>query len=436
MAVFYVRSTDGNNVDNGSTWALADATLAGSIAGTLAAGDTVYVSDAHAESTAGAVTLNWPGTAAAPVKVICGDDAAEPPTTVTTTGTVTSTGANAITASSASDYVYYIGLTLTSGSGANSVNLLNTGALTHYDSCKLRLGGTSGGTIQASGDKLVCVNTSVRFAAAGSGLAGASGSVAYFYGCSLESGGTSPTALIASLASCKMFIDGFDLSNASASVNITGSTGAGCYVSLRNGKLPASWSGSLHSGTPGSGSVYEMFNCDSGDTNYRYRRATQFGTMQEETTIIRTGGASDGTTGYSLKMVSNANAEYPHQTLDSPEIVKWNDTTGSAVTATIEFVHDSATALKDDEVWMEVMYLGTSGTPLALFVDDAKADVLATAADQTDSSETWTTTGMANPNTRKMSVTFTPQEKGFIHATVKLAKASTTIYYCGKMAVA
>ncbi len=171
-----------------------------------------------------------------------------------------------------------------------------------------------------------------------------------------------------------------------------------------------------------------MFNCDSGDTHYRYRKSTQFGTIQDETTLVRTGGASDGATTYSLKMVTNANSEYPICTLDAPEIVQWNDTVGSAITATVEILFDSATALNDDEVWVEVMYLGTSGVPLASFISDEKADVLATAAAQTSSSVTWTTTGMSNPNKRALAVTLTPQEAGFLHCIVKLAKASTTIY--------
>lgn len=170
-----------------------------------------------------------------------------------------------------------------------------------------------------------------------------------------------------------------------------------------------------------------MFNCDSGDTNYRYRKATQFGTIQDETGIVRTGGASDGTTTIAYKMVTNANAEHPMLTLDSPEIVRWNDTTGSAITLTVHGLWDSATNIKDNEIWLDVMYLGTSGAPLGSFVNDG-ISVVATAADQAASTETWTTTGMANPNKFKMAVTFTPQEKGFVHATVRMAKASATVY--------
>ena len=75
MPVFYVRSTDGDNADNGSTWALAKATLAGAFAA-AAAGDTIWVSQAHAETQGSAMTLTSPGTVANPCYVMCGNDAA------------------------------------------------------------------------------------------------------------------------------------------------------------------------------------------------------------------------------------------------------------------------------------------------------------------------------------------------------------------------
>ena len=118
----------------------------------------------------------------------------------------------------------------------------------------------------------------------------------------------------------------------------------------------------------------------------------------------------------------------------SPEIVVWNDTTGAAKTVTVEIVTDGVT-LTDGECWLEVMYLGTSGVPLGTLIRDAKADVLASAANQTSSSETWTTTGLTTPIKQKLSVTFTPQEKGFFIARVVLAKPSTTVYVDPKLTV-
>jgi hypothetical protein len=132
-------------------------------------------------------------------------------------------------------------------------------------------------------------------------------------------------------------------------------------------------------------------------------------------------------------MVTNANAEYPIRVLRSPEIVRWNETTGSSITVTVEIVHDSqgsgtSSAFTDKEIWLEVQYLGTSGYPLGTFVDDAASDILGSAADQTSSSATWTTTGLTTPVKQKLSVSFTPQEKGYIHAVVCMAGASDTCY--------
>lgn len=60
MAIFYVNSITGNNSNNGSTWALAKATLAG--ANTAAsAGDTIYVHGIFNEAIPGTKVLTWIG---------------------------------------------------------------------------------------------------------------------------------------------------------------------------------------------------------------------------------------------------------------------------------------------------------------------------------------------------------------------------------------
>ncbi len=176
------------------------------------------------------------------------------------------------------------------------------------------------------------------------------------------------------------------------------------------------------------GSRFELYNSDSADTNYKLEITDWLGTIVDETTIVKDNGASNGTTQISWNMTSGADTEWNHQTLISPEIVKWNGIVGSSITVTVDILHDSLTNLQDDEIWLEVQYLGTSGFPLSSFIDDAAADYLATPADQAASSATWTTTGLTNPNEQQLSVTFTPQEKGFIHAKVHLAKASYTVY--------
>jgi len=438
MANIFVRSTDGSNADSGATWALAKLDLTGAAA-IDAAGDTIWVSQSHAESTAGSITFDWAGTAASPTRVICGDDSAEPPTALATTATVSATGSAVLSVSSGIDYLYVYGITFNAASGASSGQIAlnqNTG-LQVYENCNFNLvttdvtsviiGNNSTGITQL-------VNCGLQFSATAQSMQQNGGMLALNGGSVLADAAITTFTTLG--AGAHLYANGFDFLNCAAAMNICSNTSSNVNVRLRNCRMPASWSGSVNASTPGSNSVFEIHNCDSTDTNYRLERKTQFGTVTHETTIVGGAGASDGTTAISWKMVSNANSEWNHQTLDSPEIVRWNETTGSAITATIEIVHDSLTNITDQQIWMEVQYLGTSGTPLALFVDDAAADYITAAADQADSSASWTTTGMTNPNTQKLSVTFTPQEKGFIHAVVKLAVASKTVYVDPKITVA
>lgn len=439
MANIYVRSTDGNNADDGSTWALAKADLTGAAA-IDSAGDTIFISQSHAETTASALTFNLAGTAASPTRIICGNDAAEPPTSVATTGSISTTGASGITFQAVCAYTY--GLVITAGDSTNNASILLTnasGGIHTMESCDLILGGnnSSGRITLSSGSdgRVLLKDCRVKFAHATQGISQATRCGAHIIGGSIISGGTSPTNLFkANGAMSRLIVTGMDMSNGSSTMNLhEGAGGASSLVVFRDCKLPASWSGSLISTTPAFNARYEMYNCDSADTNYRLWIEDYSGSIKSETTIVRSGGASDGTTSLAWKMVTNANANFELKILRSPEIVRWNDTTGSSITVTVEVVHDSqgsgtSSAFTDREIWIEVVYLGTSGVPLGTIIHDAAADVLATAADQASSSVTWTTTGLSTPVKQKLSVSFTPQEKGFIHAVVCMAGASDTCY--------
>lgn len=424
MANIYVRSTDGNNSDTGATWALAKLDLVGAAA-IDAAGDTIYVSDAHAESTAAAISVGLAGTIANPVRVICGDDVAEPPTAVATTATVTTTGTTQARSITLSGVSYWYGISFVAGSGTSGTSGFTIASAIFFESCNFHSATTGTGNISTA-TGCIFKNCTFKFGAVGQVIAL---SATNMFGGGIGSGGTTPTSVFNCSSGLSSLVEGFDFSNCSAGVHLVTSTVNGKLI-FRNCKLPASWSGNLISATPtNAGARVEMYNCAAGDTNYALWVEDNYGSIKHETTIVKTGGASDGTTALAWKMATNADAAlFPQSRLVSPEIVRWNETTGSAITVTIDIIHDSLTNLTDAEVWIEVQYLGTSGVPLSLFSNDAKADVLATAADQTGSSSTWTTTGLTNPNKQQVNVTFTPQEKGIIHAKVIVCKASYTVY--------
>jgi hypothetical protein len=113
-----------------------------------------------------------------------------------------------------------------------------------------------------------------------------------------------------------------------------------------------------------------------------------------------------------------------------------NTTTGSAVTVTIDVLRDNATNMTNKDMWLEVMYLGDSSTPLASFQGRASGtggrldDINASATDLASSSATWTTTGMSNPNKQKITATFTPQQAGWCLIKVCLA-ANSVVYVDG-----
>ena len=441
MPVFYVRSTDGDNGDNGSTWALAKATLAGAFA-IASAGDTIWVSHVHDETFDSDLTLSCPGTIASPCFVLCVNDGAEPPTALATTAVIRATSTYNLTIDGSA---YYYGITLRCGIGASSRSLVigSATALVYnvFEDCNLENMSTgssprifvafSGGTRERS---CTWINTNAKFNATGGCI-----QVMQRFdwkGGAYVDGAAVSTRLFLTTASTigQVHVSGVDLSTLNTNLVLPDTLSSMNSYWFRNCKLHADVTvieGPILG--PGGEQVF-VDNCGSGDTNYKIDHRKYQGSIIEEVTIKRTGGASDGTTGFCWEMVTLATPHF-HSPLESPPISIWNEDVGSPITLTVEIVHDSLTKLQDDEIWVEVEYLGTSGFPLSLFASDRMADILATPADQPASSETWTTTGLTNPNKQYLSVTFTPQEKGLITARVMVAKASYTVYVCPKVAI-
>ena len=426
------------------TWADATLTLA-KVAAIDAAGDTIYVSQSHAESSASAQTIALAGTAANPVRVICGNDAAEPPTTTATTAAVTTTGNSSITLTGSG---YYRGIKFAVGSGATGAGATLTfggsNSSMWLDSCAIELNTTSASQrivvfpTANNGGVVSFNNCTFKFSNTGQGITPGRAFL-MIDGCSIEAGSSAITTLFATTDSAtqQVWVKHSDLSNMASSANLVVSGfSAAVKIDFINCKLPAAWSGGVVAGAPASPAFRaSMYNCDSGSTNYRLWIETYAGSIKSETTLVKTGGASDGTTPLSWKLTTTANANDYTAPLITDDMAIWIDSTGSSKTITVDILHDSATALTDAEVWLEIDYLGSSSQPLGTPASDKRATVLTTAVDQNTSSATWTTTGMTNPNTQKLEITFTPQMKGFVYARVYLAKPSYTIYVDPKATV-
>ena len=251
-------------------------------------------------------------------------------------------------------------------------------------------------------------------------------------------GGTAPSTLFTVIgdagqgAEAHVFVEGCDLSGGGSSMVFGGSISGASRLLIRGCTLPASWNGSLISGTVEPGAVAVMTDCIiSGGARIRLRNQQSTGLGSDETTFIRSGGAEDDGTGISIKVVTTSACAWPVGAYILPEIVYPNTTTGSAITLKIALLIDSATPLTNRDVWVEYEYMGTSSSPL-LTTTSTKCATLTSASNLSSSSESWTTTGMSNANKYEISATFTPQVAGDIVVRVYVGKASTTLYVCPK----
>jgi len=173
--------------------------------------------------------------------------------------------------------------------------------------------------------------------------------------------------------------------------------------------------------------LVDLIRCDSGATNYRTERYAYQGTQTVETTIVRTGGASDGTTPISWKIVSTANSKWviPYESIP---ITIWCDTTGSHQ-VTIFGTTTGGGVPNDDDVWITAEYLGNASFPIASFATTTKADNLAASAATNNSTDASTWGGGGAGNGFKMvTPAFTVNQKGYITVFVNVAKATSTYY--------
>lgn len=486
----YVRSTDGVNTDDGSTWALANDTLANGFAD-AAAGDRVWISDVHDESTDGAITLTSPGTAASPCEVLCGDDVAEPPTALATTGKVKTSTASGRSINFAG-FAYCYGVQFICGAtGSANQGLLFTATTPWgwtFDNCLLHLNHSNSGlnssiivggaTTGVDDQQLRLISTTVKFGVTSQEIV-LSAARFHWSGGSVDASGAAPAVLFlptAGLVAPTAVIENVDLSHlagSSALVNV----GIACpqHVEFRNCKLHASVA-IVSGSSPGPGGpTVRLHNC----TGYTYYFYSYEGEIFHESTIVLSGGSTmPGSVAFSHRMVASANARFTFPLIGDPVAV-FNTSTGSSVTATVEIISFGASKLTDREVWGRVDAMTTSSQVIGTTIRDRAADILASAADQTTSSQTWTGTARANSTAyslnniisvqgrlwicttagtssgsepagyasgvdgdsvndgtavfragwrQKLDVTFTPQTAGLLYFFVVLAKASTTIY--------
>jgi hypothetical protein len=375
--------------------------------------------------------MTSPGTAANPCFVYCADRTGSvPPVSadLRTTATISTTGANNMTFAGSSSSTYYYGITFNFGSGAVSAVLNMNVALIRLENCALKKLGTSStsgsylfGSANTIGPCAVyLINTTIQFGNVGDTCSMKAGTFVWERTASAIQGATIPTTMFinsSSFAGIHLF-NGVDLSAAGSGKTLIGGVLVPSKFIFKDCKLDAAVTVASTPAAVGGAQVY-VVRSDSAGTNYRSEVHLYTGTLTTDIAVVRSSGASDGTTPVAWKIVTTANPEWMFP-FEAPSIAIWNATTGSNVTATIEGVYNGAALPNNDEIWFDVEYLGASGSPLASFARGSKADGLASGSALTASTQAWDSAATA----RGDSTAYT------LGQAIKLASNSGRIFFC------
>jgi hypothetical protein len=213
-------------------------------------------------------------------------------------------------------------------------------------------------------------------------------------------------------------IDSVDLSALTSGNTLVGTIQDPRDFIFKNCKLA---SGITVTSTPtktGYAEVY-LIQSDNNNKNNRLEKYAYQGTQTTELTVVRTGGASDGSTSFSAKYVTTANSKWAFP-FSGMVFSIFNTTTAANVNVTVEGIWNSASLPNNDDIWFDVEYMGSTVTPLGTYVNGSKTNNIASGSAQTASTQSWDGQAVARVNNQSYNV-------GDI---IKLASNSGRIFFC------
>lgn len=441
MATYYVSSVDGDNADDGTTWDLAKATVAGALAVATGAFDIIKVDSNHAFTAGGGI--GWTVNSTSFVAVISVNRTGSDAYLAGAAESVGAANANFNLNPGGSLGIYVYGMTLTSGTNNNTacdfnIGTMATGAtsITTMESCTLSCPSAANnalfflGGAANTGDRenqITLTNCTFTRTSAEQAFEIRNAAVR-IVNPTINTGSTGTLFTFSVNTEGSLFVEG-DISG------FTGSTGiclvTGCYldVTFQNCKFPVTTP--LYTGTFPANEVQgsiTVINSDSADTHDQFQFHNVKGSITRNTSIYASSGATVDGTACSWKIVTTAEAS-EQAPFVTPWLATWDDSK-TAITATIEYNHDDATDSNDREIWSELEYLGSASFPNGTINSNRNAEPFTgTGATTGTGAATWTGTGgFTDENVQKLSHSVTTAEKSVMRARVFVGEASKTLY--------
>ena len=426
MTIRRVRSTDGADTDDGSTWALAYATIVAAIDAS-SGGDTVWVSQAHSESRTASVDWDFP---AGPLglNLIVVNDGADPATAYGTQVVLTASTSNDDINFSGVGYVR--GFDFQQGSSNNTqVNFAGGDQKSFIlDSCNITYSGSGSSTLIRIGNGTSAdTNKNIEFrdctfeVGHRNNLIDCQSGRAKFLRCVWSGSGVLDKIFDASSNNgFELDVDSCDFSNQAhvAVIDLGTQTLRAVIQNCKKHASTALTSGSYPT-SPGTSTDLFASALSTGGNAYEFVHENSTGTSSSDTgTYVTSGGASDGTTPVSFNLTGNA-ATSEHFPLVSREIIQWNDVVSGTLTVNVEIAHDDTgiSTLQDDEIWLDVTCMATAGATIGTTVSSQRDTFLDTPANLTGG-VAWT--GASGYETLTLSAVISPRIVGYISAVVKL----------------
>jgi hypothetical protein len=428
------------------TWAAPHCRAANAFLATWGAnGNDFYIADNSTDLSNASVTLTIGLTTALSRIFSIDHTAALPPNAAALKPGATIASSNAAngalsiaSGNSAGSYWYGIIFVSTASFSGQTINVV-PGSLSNvrFEACSFRLAGTNAAQIMTFGTNcttIELINCTMAFAAT-TQLAQFAGGIFTWrntadpcFPSGLVGGFTyvvpSPILRGYTAGGINLLIEGVDLNSVGSNTLVANNTGGG-LITIKNCKLSSTGlvTGGANSG--GAAFICDVIDSDSGTQTYRNERYGYYGALTTSTTVVRTGGATDGVTPISHSIVASANAK-PFKPFNSFPLVIWNTLTGSARTLTLYGTLPGASQPLpfNDQFWFDVEYMGSAATPLALLASNGLATQLTPhAVNAVADGSSWS--GGAN-TPFSLAVTFTAQQVGYV--TVYPRAANLTFY--------
>lgn len=367
------------------------------------AGNDFYFADNHAESQTTALTFNPPGANNLQGSRCLSVDhtAGVPPAGVKSGATVTASSAG-MTINSAPNFPwnYFYGITFATSAQLTVGDI--TGSILVFDTCGFDVSiGTSSLSIGNSTPGVVVWNNcTVKFGATTSSIRIYDTNWTWRNTANAVLGTTIPTSLITlvsgNMLNSTSLIEGVDLSAITTNLVYGGSFQG--YVCFKDCKLGSGVTIAANLSGNSVSTLVDVIRCDSGGTNYQLSRFGMQGQQVTSTSVVRTGGATDGATPVSHQIGTGTflSTWYPYSGIP---ITVWNTTTAANLTVTLHGVALATSLPTNADLWFDVEYLGASGNPLGSFVSGGLANVLSTPSNLTaDTASAWSSKATARGN--------------------------------------